>query len=150
MTKQLLMAGQHDEIFHILHRAEQRAKTLFAEEARGLDLTVRQLVILDVVAGNAGMMQADIVSLTGIDRSTVTELVGRMVKRGLLQRQRNTRDARAYLLHITDEGRQRLEAAECASRKAGNRFLDAVPPEQRESFLKNLESAARADEPVST
>ncbi|MGI9388218.1 MAG: MarR family winged helix-turn-helix transcriptional regulator [Methyloligellaceae bacterium] len=145
MSDDVILAGQRDGIFHILHRAEQRAKTLFAEEARGLELTVRQLVILNVVASNEDMMQTDIVSLTGIDRSTVTELVGRMVKRGLLQRQRNSKDARAYLVQLTDEGRARLEAAEDASRKAGNRFLDAVPAEQRQCFLRSLELAASVE-----
>ncbi|MGI9407790.1 MAG: MarR family winged helix-turn-helix transcriptional regulator [Hyphomicrobiaceae bacterium] len=145
MSKKSNSTEQCEELFHILHRAEQRAKTLFAEEARGLDLTVRQLVILDVVARNNGMMQTDIVSLTGIDRSTVTELVARMVNRGLLARQRNRRDARAYLVSVTGDGQGKLVAAEKASKKAAVRFLEAVPVEYRSCFLGGLTSAANVE-----
>lgn len=137
------MLHGNDSLFHILHRAEQRAKLLFAEEAQGLDLTVRQLVILEAVASNENLMQTDIVRLTGIDRSTVTELIGRMVKRGLLLRERNARDARAYVIRITDEGRARLAAAEDASKRAGARFLDAVPGDRREDFVVGLQRAAQ-------
>jgi len=143
MTNAEDFAAEKNGLFHILHRAEQRAKTLFAEEARGLELTVRQLVILDVVKANENLMQTDIVDATGIDRSTVTELIGRMVKRGLLMRQRSTRDARAYVIRISDEGLARLEAAEEASRRAGRRFLDSVPAEQRSDFIAGLQSAAQ-------
>ncbi|MEL6287751.1 MAG: MarR family transcriptional regulator [Pseudomonadota bacterium] len=129
-------------LFHLLHRAEQRAKVLFAEEARGLDLTVRQLVILNAVSDHGAPMQTDIVRLTGIDRSTVTELVGRMVKRGLLTRERNARDARAYVVQVSDEGMQRLRAAAEASERAGRRFIETVPVDQRAGFLTGLQSAA--------
>ncbi len=143
MTKMQDLTVEKDGLFHILHRAEQRAKMLFAEEARGLDLTVRQLVILDVVNANVDLMQTDIVRLTGIDRSTVTELIGRMVKRGLLLRERNARDARAYIIKISEEGRSRLMAAEEASRRAGERFLETIPVARREDFVFELQRAAQ-------
>lgn len=142
MTDNQAASINRDEIFHVLHRAEQRAKMLFAEEARGLDLTVRQLVILDVVHTQDNLMQTDIVNLTGIDRSTVTELIGRMVKRGLLLRERNARDARAYVIRISDDGRARLAAAEEASKRAGARFLETVPLALRQDFVTGLQRAA--------
>ncbi len=47
------------------------------------------------VAGNEGLSQTDIVNLTGIDRSTLADIVRRLVKKGLLQRRRTKQDARA-------------------------------------------------------
>lgn len=138
-------SNENESLFHILHRAEQRAKQLFSEEARGLGLTMRQLVILDAVKTKENLMQAEIVQLTGIDRSTVTELVGRMVKRGLLVRSRNNRDARAYIVRTTAEGRERLDAAEMASKRAGARFLEVLPIGSRESFVRGLQRAAELE-----
>lgn len=142
MSEAITIADREDGIFHMLHRAEQRAKLLFADEAKGLDLTVRQLVILSVVSQHNGLMQTDIVRLTGIDRSTVTELIGRMASRGLLTRNRNQRDARAYVIEVSELGATRLREAENASKRAGERFLAALPDSQRSDFVEGLQRAA--------
>ncbi|MEO0617872.1 MAG: MarR family transcriptional regulator [Pseudomonadota bacterium] len=142
MSQSIGTTDREDGIFHMLHRAEQRAKMLFADEAKGLDLTVRQLVILSVVSKHDGLMQTDIVRLTGIDRSTVTELIGRMANRGLLTRSRNQRDARAYVVQVSELGAERLREAEDASKRAGERFLAALPDAQRVDFVEGRQRAA--------
>jgi DNA-binding MarR family transcriptional regulator len=50
--------------------------------------------------------------VTGIDRSTLTEIVCRLVQRKLLQRRRARKDARSYAINLTDETRRVLRTAE--------------------------------------
>ena len=59
--------------FHLLHMAGQRADTLFADQAS--PVTPRQYVVMAVLEGRAATSQTDIVRTTGIDRSTVADLV---------------------------------------------------------------------------
>ena len=47
------------------------------------DLTPRQFAVLITVAGDEGVSQTGIVDATGIDRSTVAEMVQRLAKKGL-------------------------------------------------------------------
>lgn len=102
------------------------------------DLTPRQLAVLVTVAHNEGLSQTGLVDRTGIDRSTLADIVRRMQKKGLLQRRRTKEDARAYAVKLTDEGRKVLRTAEPLAKKVDERILDALPTRQREQFVDEL------------
>ena len=91
---------------HLLHRAYQSAGDIFKAEMKVDGLTPRQLAVLVTVGQNEGLSQTDIMDSTGIDRSTVAEVVRRLLKRGLLKRRRTKEDARAYAVKLTIEGRR--------------------------------------------
>ena len=93
---------------HLLHRAGQCAEDIFHAEIKEADLTPRQLAVLITVAGNEGGSQTAIVERTGVDRSTLADIVRRLQKKGLLQRRRTKEDARAYAVKLTDAGRRVL------------------------------------------
>ena len=71
-------------IIHLLHRASQRASEIFAQETRDFDLTARQYAVITTVAQHEGLSQTDLVRLTGIDRSTLADVVQRLLKRGVI------------------------------------------------------------------
>jgi MarR family transcriptional regulator, temperature-dependent positive regulator of motility len=95
---------------HLLHRAEQVASHLFNDGALGFT-TPRQLAVLIAVSALEGCNLTAVIEHTGIDRSTTTDLVQRLVRKGLLQKRRSRQDIRAFVLRLTDEGRQLLRAA---------------------------------------
>ena len=76
---------------HLLHRAGQCAGDLFAGKVPERDLTPRQFAVLLTVAQNEGLSQTGLVEKTGIDRSTLADIVRRMLKKGLLQRRRGSK-----------------------------------------------------------
>jgi DNA-binding MarR family transcriptional regulator len=102
------------------------------------DLTPRQLAVLMTVAQNEGLSQTGLVDRTGIDRSTLADIVRRMQRKGLLQRRRTKEDARAYAVKLTDEGRRVLRTAEPVARRVDERILDALPTRQRDQFINDL------------
>ena len=122
---------------HLLHRAGQNAEEIFHAEMAS-DLTPRQLAVLMTVGQNEGLSQTGIVDATGIDRSTLADVVRRLVKKRLLQRRRTPGDARAYAVKLTDEGRQVLRRAEPVAKRVDERVLDALPTRQREQFIVAL------------
>ena len=69
-------------VMHLLHRGGQFAEDVFSLSIGNSDITPRQYAVLSVVAKKEGVRQTDIAHATGIDRSTVTNLVTRLVKRG--------------------------------------------------------------------
>ena len=123
---------------HLLHRASQRADFLFARNARDIELTPRQFVVLQTVAENNGLSQTDIMAATGIDRSSTAELVRRLVTNGCLQRRRTRRDARVYAVRITAAGRQLLALGAPAARATEKEMLLPIPQAQRSAFLQAL------------
>lgn len=137
--------GAGADVFQLLHRAEQRAKMLFARETADVELTLRQAEILKAIKDGGTVIQSDIVQRTGIDRSTVTELMGRMDARGLITRSRNRRDARAYLVSITERGEELLECAHQATARAADTFIEVLPQDARADFIQHLRAASGVD-----
>lgn len=123
---------------HLLHRAGQCAAEMFQIEAGGDDLTPRQYAVLLTVGQNEGLNQTQLVELTGIDRSTLADIVRRMLKKGLLQRRRTRDDARAYAVKLTDQGARILKSHDPQARRVDDRILSSLPNAQRDRFLQDL------------
>ena len=112
-------------------------------------LTPRQFTVLAAVEQNEGASQTDLVELTGIDRSTLADMISRMIKKDLLARKRTDEDARANSVRITGKGSKALRGVVPAVSKAENRILDPLPMGRRSEFLKSLSlivDAARESE----
>ena len=124
---------------HLLHRASQKADTIFVRTA-GASLTPRQFIILAAAVERPGINQIAIVENTGIDKSTVAELTQRLVKRGLLQRRRMRKDARSYAVRPTSEGKDVLRKLLPAARDADKAVLAGTGPQLIE-LLETLISA---------
>jgi DNA-binding MarR family transcriptional regulator len=131
---------------HLMHRALQLALDIYAEETGADGLTQRQFAVLEAVSIKAGLTQTELVRMTGIDRSTLADLVTRMTAKGLLDRERSTLDARAKAVRLSADGAARLEAARPMVDAADKRIMGLLPKGQREAFLSQLaELAAAAD-----
>ena len=123
---------------HMLHRAGQCAGEVFHAEMQDGDLTPRQYAVLLTVASNEGISQTGLVERTGIDRSTLADIVRRMLKKGLLQRRRTKEDARAYAVKLTEEGKRMLRSADPVTQRVDDRILEALPAKHRDQFVDNL------------
>ena len=123
---------------HLLHRAGQCAADIFALEARASGLTPRQFAVLVVVAEEEGLTQTDLVERTGIDRSTLADIVGRLLSHGLIQRRRAKEDARAYAIKLTPQGIKALRDAQPGAAAADARLLANLSPAKRQEFLESL------------
>jgi DNA-binding MarR family transcriptional regulator len=122
---------------HLLRRVEQLASDRFAQLV-GDDLTLRQFTVLSAVAAQPGLSQADLTRSTGIDRSTLADLVVRMERRGWIDRTASLLDARAQSVHLSEVGKQLLVAATQHARAADTAILDALPKTKRKSLLNIL------------
>ncbi|QLQ12611.1 MAG: MarR family transcriptional regulator [Brevundimonas sp.] len=128
---------------HLLHRAVQLSLEIHGEEAGPDGLTQRQFAVLEVVGGYPGLSQTDLVRLTGIDRSTLADLVARMATKGLLDRERSTLDARAMVVRLSEAGKLALETARPQVVAADARLLALLPKSRRDVFIGLLTELAR-------
>lgn len=131
---------------HLMHRALQLALDIYSEEAGPDGLTQRQFAVLEAVSHKSGLTQTDLVRATGIDRSTLADLVARMTAKGLLEREKSAVDARAKAVRLSPEGQAALEAARPRVEAADKRIMALMPKGKREGFLDLLaELAGEAD-----
>jgi MarR family transcriptional regulator, temperature-dependent positive regulator of motility len=129
-------------VTHLLHKAEQAATKLFATNALGF-ITPRQLAVLVAIAENEGLNQTDVTKRTGIGRASLSEIIPRLKRKGLLQRRRSPKDTRAKVLRLTDEGRLLLKTATPLERNVDALLLAVLPAAERRSFLAALQAIVR-------
>ena len=131
---------------HLMRRCHQLYGDLYAREAGARDLTKQQFTVLCALEHNDGVSQTALVETTGIDRSTLAEMVRRMLERGLLSRERTEEDQRANAVAITPAGRKALRGARNAADRAERALLDVLPAPERLKFVRSLSQIASAAE----
>lgn len=127
---------------HLLRRVNQLATDFYDDEDEADGLTQRQLAVLHAVDLNDGVSQTELVKVTGIDRSTLADMIMRMQKRELLMRKRTEEDGRANAVRMTTIGRRALRASMPAMIKADAALLEALPARVRGEFIKCLTALA--------
>ena len=136
--------GLSQSVTHLLHRVLQLALDYHAEASGPAGLTQRQYTVLAAAGAADGVSQSDLVRATGIDRSTLADLVARMIAKGLLERERSATDARANTVRVSEAGKLALAEGGKPAARSDERLLDLLPPKKRESFLKTLTALAAA------
>jgi DNA-binding MarR family transcriptional regulator len=93
-------------IIQTIHQLEQTVSSQFKEafSKAGHPITSCQFMVLRAIQENDGASQTQIVSITGVDRSILADVVKRLLEAKLLTRYKSKQDARAYVLSITEEG----------------------------------------------
>jgi len=123
---------------HLLHRAQQAAADLHAAGLGPNGLTQRQLAVLAVLAEQDGVSQSELVVRTGIDRSTLAEMVARMEAKGLTQRTKSMTDSRANSVTLTATGRAMYEEATPKLADVDAAVLARLPASKRAGFVELL------------
>jgi DNA-binding MarR family transcriptional regulator len=138
--------GLSQSVTHLLHRVLQLALDFHAEAAGPAGLTQRQYTVLAAAGVSDGVSQSDLVRATGIDRSTLADLVARMIAKGLLERERSATDARANSVRLSTAGRAALNEGARPASRSDAKLLDLLTAKKRDSFVKILgDLAAAAD-----
>jgi len=92
-----------------LHKAT-RQLTVYLE-AGGLEpgLSPAEGHLLTYLRSYAPASIGELVRVFGIKQSTFTSMLDRLEKAGFIRREMNPADRRSFLIHITDEGRERAD-----------------------------------------
>jgi DNA-binding MarR family transcriptional regulator len=128
---------------HLLRRAQQYASGIF-HQAGLSGVTLRQSVVLAAIAEGEGRSQSELVKATGVDRSTLADMIARMERKGLVTRMQSQGDARAKAVSLTEAGRDKLAETLPAMRSVDEALSDALPRNRRVAFREMLGALALA------
>ncbi|MGE5510295.1 MAG: MarR family winged helix-turn-helix transcriptional regulator [Bacteroidota bacterium] len=107
---------------HLLRRVGQIADEMFGAG----EITPRQYAVMRAVAEQPGAHQILISRATGIDRSTLSEVLRRLQRAGLITIRRDRYEMRRWCSHLTEKGRVQLEKAESRARAVGASLLEEL------------------------
>lgn len=122
---------------HLLRRNHQRSYELFTARV-GDVLTRQQFALLVTLTQRPGSSQNELVAATGMDKSTLREMLGRMVARGWVERERDPDDSRAWTMRATAAGHSLVEELAPKVQAAQRDILAPLPTEDRAFFMKCL------------
>ena len=93
-----------DQVGYWLRRAYQRHMAIFTAIMADLDLTSVQFAALVKLRDMKAVTQTELGRLIGIDRATISGVVSRLQKRGLLQFRLDPLDRRSRIVALTATG----------------------------------------------
>lgn len=102
-------------------------------------LSVAQQFALRLIGSRPGLTMTDLAEATLTTRSTVSEVVVRLVAAGLVGRETDPADGRRVRLQLTSSGTSVFEALSETLPERLVRALDAMDPASRESLATLLE-----------
>ncbi len=123
---------------HLIRRLQQIAVAIFMEETAEFDLTPVQYAALIAVREHPDIDVTRLSSLIAFDRSTLGNVVKRLVAKRWLERRGGQPDRRIKRLRVTAAGRQLLEAIEPAVQRAQTRMLAPIPKGEQKRLVEQL------------
>jgi len=108
---------------------------LLERRAAEHDLSIIQTRLLGVLRDRTPTMN-ELARFLGLDKSSVTGLVDRAERRGLVARVPSATDRRAVLVTLTDAGRSFVSRAAAAFEADVSALLSRLPPRERETLSR--------------
>lgn len=134
---------------HFIRRMNQIAVAIFLQETEPFGLTPMQYGALAAVARSPGIDQRTLATHVGLDTSTTAGVVDRLEGRALLRRTPGEQDRRVRQLTPTNDGLELLAAIEPAMRRAQERMLAPLPPQDQREFMRMLQQLVTANNELS-
>ena len=106
--------------------------------AAGEDVTLPQYRALVVLASRGPQRVVDLAGFLDVTASTATRMCDRLVRKGLVQRQRSSSDRRAVRVRISSAGRDLVAAVTQRRRREVQAIVERMPTADRERLVTTL------------
>ncbi|MEU1116666.1 MULTISPECIES: MarR family transcriptional regulator [unclassified Streptomyces] len=129
-----------------LARRLQQAHHLLWNAMVSEEITSPQYAVLNALVAEPGLDQRTVGERVGLDRSTIAEVVARLIRRDLLDKVRDARDGRRFLLRLTDEGLRTHRRLTVRTARMNQVLLAPLSTAERSVFLDLIQRVADAAE----
>lgn len=129
-----------------LARRLQQAHSLLWGAMVSEETTSPQFAVLNALEGKPGMDQRTLSEHVHLDRSTIADLVARLVGRELVERVRDPEDGRRNVLKPTEEGRRLHRRLVTRTARMNRVFLAPLDEAEQETLLRLIARVAGAAE----
>ena len=106
-------------------------------------ISISQSHILDTLAEEGDMTMQQLARRMFKSVSTMTRVVGQLVRRGYVKRRQNSEDRRVVHVSITPQGKAIVAAINRDLIETQKSILQGIPPDQWEGAFRVLEALAR-------
>lgn len=114
----------------LVRRAQQRHAAVWLSVV-STEITSVQFAALEVLEATPGLNQRQLGDALDVDRSTIADLVARMVRNGLIARSDDPADKRSYVLFLTAAGKKQLAALLPHVEEVERILTEGLTPQER-------------------
>jgi DNA-binding MarR family transcriptional regulator len=132
-----------DSILEAIVYLSTESRRLTKELARRADLTGPQLTVLKMLEGLGDLSLSDLSERIRAQNSTVTGIIDRMEREGLVLRSRSTEDRRVVRIKLTDKGARIARDIEIEPMEIFRSALESLTPAEMSDLLRILTKIAR-------
>lgn len=127
---------------HVIRRAHQRATMRFQEVIREKNLTPTQMAALATIMKHGQISQNRLGRLTAMDPSTISLVVRKLLKHGLVVRSSSASDQRLSIIRLTDKGVRYTLPLLAQSVDVGRLVLSPLTAREQRTFMRLLHKVA--------
>ncbi|MEU5660270.1 MarR family transcriptional regulator [Streptomyces sp. NPDC047737] len=129
-----------------LARRLQQAHHLLWNAMVSQETTSPQFAVLNALTAEPGLDQRTVGERVGLDRSTIAEVVSRLLRRELLDKVRDPRDGRRFQLRLTDEGARTHRRLALRTVRMNQVFLGPLSAGEQQTLFDLMHRVSEAAE----
>ena len=114
-------------------------QSLFRTRTKQLNLTLPQIVLISSIPTD-GIDMTTLAQQIGVDNSTLTRLVDVLLRKQLVEKNKNPLDGRSFILSLTTNGEKLQSKVETEIDKFGSNLYSSIPIEDQEEVKEVLSS----------
>jgi MarR family transcriptional regulator, lower aerobic nicotinate degradation pathway regulator len=127
-----------------VNRLAEQLRDVTQAHVDSVGLRPRQIGLLLVLRAEGRMQQQQLGEQLGMDRTTTMHLVGALEEQGLVVRDADPADGRAYLLRLTARGARMADQVDQQSRAAAAEVLAPLSAAENKQFHRLLRKVLTA------
>ncbi|MFD8567871.1 MarR family winged helix-turn-helix transcriptional regulator [Streptomyces sp. NPDC059639] len=129
-----------------LARRLQQAHYLLWNTMVSEEITSPQFAVLNALVAEPGLDQRTVGERVGLDRSTIAEVISRLTRRELIDKERDPQDGRRWLLRLTPEGLRAHKKLTLRTARMNQIFLAPLDAAEQAQFFDLIQRVADAAE----
>lgn len=133
-----ICALMEDNLGTMLSDVSRLMRRCYDESARGIGVTRPQWQVLIVLNRHEGTNQGNLAELLDVEPITLSRMVDRLQEAGLIERQPDPADRRAWRLFLTAKARNLLEELRPLGKQLMETALDGISETDQDSLRRIL------------
>jgi DNA-binding MarR family transcriptional regulator len=108
------------------------------KELKKYNISSSQMLVLNTIYRNDGIHQEAISKILNLDKANITRAINKLIDEGLVNREIDSNDKRAYLLHLTNKGKKLEPEIVNILKKTTSTLLTGFTAEEKKTILNLL------------
>ncbi len=125
----------NEQLTYLVYVMQKRMRRRMARALEKYDVTLEQFVVLYNLVNEDGINQKTLSSRVDKDQATLARILDILESRGYVERRTTEKDRRAFLVYVTDAGREKVRETARRLGTVHQEIIDGIPGGKVDEFI---------------